>query len=823
MTYNMEKLHHLEMPPKIMSLQLLEEITDNFSKERKLGSGTFGNVYKGLHNGEEIAVKMLHLKQEWDDLKQFKNEFENLRKLKHQNIVRLLGYCYEIKHEYIELADGKTVFAQRIYRALCFEYLHNGSLEKHLHDEYHGLEWQTRYKIIKGACEGLKYLHEELETPIYHLDLKPENILLDTSMVPKLADFGLSKFVHNEQTRATQSFVGTIGYLPPEYIEKNLISKKLDIFSLGVVIIKIMTGDTGYIKCAKMSSQEFIDLVHENWRNRLRQNQGYESLEAECQVKRCIEIALDCIHPDRKKRPKIGVIVNWLNETENMIEKVEMALPLDESINVPVLHDEISPRSIETELLGISTSKLIFPFKPNKKVRCILNLTNKTENDNVYFGIRPNNPDRYIAEGLVGFVQPHFTLGVIVTMKEQQQPPSSEDELQIIMINKKVPGFISSLHQYVLGGNELDVANKRHDVFQKIIREMGGSDVSLMAVVMCDPNPASEEIGYQSELCFDTDYLGDLRSIDVHPTEPWILTGHKNGYFCIFKEKEQASTTKFEIVLSLSLGTSGSCVPVKFIARRNWVVSGDNRGKIRVYTYIDGSEEVMKLKAHDAAVKSLAVHPTHPFLLSSSDDTVIKLWNWDNGWACTREFESHWMTVRHLAFNPRHTDSFASISGKYGSTWPGSIRIWSIDSSKPIAEFIAEGSSVACYLTSTDRPYMAIAQECEQTKIWDMDSERYVHGLEETSNSKLGAGDVVAVACHPTLPILVTGTKCGQVCLWNSTSYRLEKVFRFTDSAVQSFGFKDGNGSQRLIGYSDIIKMVEINWPTLTGQHQDSL
>jgi serine/threonine protein kinase len=76
---------------------------------------------------------MLHFKQELDDHEQFKNEFENLRKLKHQNIVRLLGYCYEIKHEFIELADGKAVFAQRIYRALCFEYLHNGSLRKHLH------------------------------------------------------------------------------------------------------------------------------------------------------------------------------------------------------------------------------------------------------------------------------------------------------------------------------------------------------------------------------------------------------------------------------------------------------------------------------------------------------------------------------------------------------------------------------------------------------------------------------------------------------------------------------------------------------------------
>jgi serine/threonine protein kinase len=77
-------------------------------------------------------------------------------------------------------------------------------------DECEGLDWQTRYKIIKGACEGLKYLHEGLEEPFYHLDLKPGNILLDVNMAPKLADFGLSKLVGEEQTRITQSpIVGT--------------------------------------------------------------------------------------------------------------------------------------------------------------------------------------------------------------------------------------------------------------------------------------------------------------------------------------------------------------------------------------------------------------------------------------------------------------------------------------------------------------------------------------------------------------------------------------------------------------------------------------
>ena len=77
-------------------------------------------------------------------------------------------------------------------------------------DEFPRLEWHTRFRIIKGTCEGLKYIHEELEAPIYHLDLKPDNILLDKDMVPKIADFGLSRIFDVELTRTAQGSYGTL-------------------------------------------------------------------------------------------------------------------------------------------------------------------------------------------------------------------------------------------------------------------------------------------------------------------------------------------------------------------------------------------------------------------------------------------------------------------------------------------------------------------------------------------------------------------------------------------------------------------------------------
>ncbi|XP_062198297.1 putative serine/threonine-protein kinase, partial [Phragmites australis] len=318
------KLHHTSVVPRDFSFQLLEDITDGFSKEHKVGSGGYGDVYKGvLHDGEVIAVKKLNPMMLALDDELFEKEFNNLMRVQHQNIVRLLGYCYETKHIHIEI-DGQFHLAKITNRALCFEYLQHGSLDKHLYDESCGLDWCTRYKIIKGICEGLNYLHGGLNKPVFHLDLKPSNILLDKNMVPKIADFGLSRFLlETKSDILTETMKGTVAYMPPEYLAQRQISKEYDIFSLGIIIIQIITGPEGHSKYLKGSPQEFIDLVHNKWGNRIQTTSMYT--EEYCQqVKRCIEIAINCLEIERKKRPKIGDIIYDLTQTESVIHEVSM-------------------------------------------------------------------------------------------------------------------------------------------------------------------------------------------------------------------------------------------------------------------------------------------------------------------------------------------------------------------------------------------------------------------------------------------------------------------------------------------------------------------
>ncbi|CAL4981522.1 unnamed protein product [Urochloa decumbens] len=285
-----------------------------------------------------MAVKVLH-ETNVDTDEQYQNEIECRANLQHENITQLLGYCYETENRPLEY-NGRIVIVETRHRALCLQYMQNGSLQNHITDASHGLDWCTRYKIIKGTCDGLRYLHERLPRHILHLGLKPDNILLDENMVPKITDFGDSRLFGEERTNQIMAPVGTRGYQPPEYIDKGVISTKFDIYSLGVVVVRIVSGMSAYSLLADMTSQDFIKLVVGEWRTRLQATLKGRLLEGYCQqVTKCVEIALNCLERDRHKRPNIGEVVCMLDETETVIHDASQLLHVHPMVQAPHMDD----------------------------------------------------------------------------------------------------------------------------------------------------------------------------------------------------------------------------------------------------------------------------------------------------------------------------------------------------------------------------------------------------------------------------------------------------------------------------------------------------
>ncbi|CAM0877828.1 unnamed protein product [Alopecurus aequalis] len=391
--------------PTNLSLALLQDLTKNFSEDRKVGAGGFGEVYLGVLQKWKVAVKRIAVSVHTLDDKLFDREVKNLMKIiSHPNVVRFLGFCSNTHLEPIENVAPLT-FAQKRERLLCFEYISNGSLDKHITDELTGLEWCARYKIITGICDGLRCLHEE--NNIIHMDLKPSNIMLDNDMVPKITDFGLSRSDKNTHTTGTR-FV-TRGYGAPEYENYGKTSKEADIYSLGVIITELVTGHRAFICEANFSH------VLRRWRHRW--NKAPTSLEYK-QVIKCMDVALRCRKQKPKDRPYVREILNDLSKTES--EKVDT--------------DQISRYSGD-DMLRIEPLDLRFAFKLNSEISCLVELTNQTKN---YFAFNIQTPTQYSTWPEKGVVRPGCKYPVKLTQLPQDTPHSMQNAEGFIVQSTKV-------------------------------------------------------------------------------------------------------------------------------------------------------------------------------------------------------------------------------------------------------------------------------------------------------------------------------------------------------------------------------------------------
>ncbi|KVI10719.1 Protein kinase, ATP binding site-containing protein [Cynara cardunculus var. scolymus] len=248
---------------KWYSLNEIEIATNNFADENVIGEGGYGIVYKSvLRDDSVVAVKNL-LNNKGQAEKEFKVEVEAIGKVRHKNLVGLMGFC----------ADGAK-------RLLVYEYVDNGNLEQWLHGDVgpiSPLTWDIRMKIAVGTAKGLAYLHEGLEPKVVHRDVKSSNILLDRKWNAKVSDFGLAKLLGPEKSYVTTRVMGTFGLM-------NLV----DWFK-GMV--------------ASRRGEELLD-------------PKISVQPSPRALKRVLLVCLRCIDMDANKRPKMGQIVHMLEADE---------------------------------------------------------------------------------------------------------------------------------------------------------------------------------------------------------------------------------------------------------------------------------------------------------------------------------------------------------------------------------------------------------------------------------------------------------------------------------------------------------------------------
>lgn len=284
-------------------LRDLEIATNGFSDENVIGEGGYGIVYRGLlPNGNPVAVKNL-LNNRGQAEKEFRVEVEAIGRVRHKNLVRLLGYC----------AEGAG-------RMLVYEFVDNGNLEQWLHGDVgpvSPLTWEIRMKIILGTAKGLAYLHEGLEPKVVHRDVKSSNILLDKQWNAKVSDFGLAKLLGSEKSYVTTRVMGTFGYVAPEYARTGMLNEGSDVYSFGVLTTEIILGRSpvDYAR-GEVNLVEWLKMMVGSRRSEEVVDPLLEVKPTSRALKRALLVSLRCVDPDAAKRPKMGHVIHMLEADE---------------------------------------------------------------------------------------------------------------------------------------------------------------------------------------------------------------------------------------------------------------------------------------------------------------------------------------------------------------------------------------------------------------------------------------------------------------------------------------------------------------------------
>ncbi|XP_019157233.1 PREDICTED: L-type lectin-domain containing receptor kinase S.4-like [Ipomoea nil] len=301
----------LEVGPHRFKYEELKKATKGFRDKELLGFGGFGKVYKGTlpKSRTEVAVKRINHDAK-QGLREFVSEIASIGRLRHRNLVQLLGWC-----------------RRRGDLLLVYDFMPNGSLDKYLFDEPKAvLTWEQRLKIIKGVASGLLYLHEEWEQTVIHRDVKAGNVLLDSEMNGKLGDFGLAKLYERGENPGTTRVVGTLGYLAPELTKTGKPSTSSDVFAFGALVLEIVCGRRPIEQKALPEELILVEWVWDKWQQGAilevvdpRLKGGYDEVEGVILLK----LGLVCSNSDPEKRPTMRQVMRYLEGDAALPESVE--------------------------------------------------------------------------------------------------------------------------------------------------------------------------------------------------------------------------------------------------------------------------------------------------------------------------------------------------------------------------------------------------------------------------------------------------------------------------------------------------------------------
>uniref|UniRef100_A0A2K1Z286 non-specific serine/threonine protein kinase n=1 Tax=Populus trichocarpa TaxID=3694 RepID=A0A2K1Z286_POPTR len=314
-----------EYGPQRFSYKDLYKATTGFTDRKLLGSGGFGKVYRGVlpSSNMQVAIKKVSHDSK-QGTKQFVAEIASMGRLRHRNLVQLLGYCRR---------KGELL--------LVYDYMPNGSLDKLLfRNDTPSLNWVQRYQVLRGVASALLYLHEEWEQVVLHRDVKASNILLDDDFNGRLGDFGLAKFYDRGANPQTTCVVGTVGYIAPEVTRTGRATTSSDVFAFGTFMLEMACGRKPLQPEQSAEKMILVDWVLDSWKIGDILRTGDPRLEGNYEVEEMelvLRLGLLCSFSTPQARPSMRQIAQYLDGNASLPE-----MPLDvASIGLmPVSHEE---------------------------------------------------------------------------------------------------------------------------------------------------------------------------------------------------------------------------------------------------------------------------------------------------------------------------------------------------------------------------------------------------------------------------------------------------------------------------------------------------